>query len=167
MQFGKPRIKPVKSKAQVFVEILTFILVMATFAMIAINYVSLPDRIPIHFNWPGKDAEGFGSKSYLWYTPITVAIIVALLSFVNRFPWWMNYPLQITEENAEIQYELSTQMIRMLTFAVAIVGLFVTSASIFEGLGYNVAWAKAFSPLLPLFFFGIPVFYFIKLFRAR
>jgi uncharacterized membrane protein len=87
----------------------------------AVYYTELPDTIPQHFNARGE-ADGFGPKTTLWLLPILGVALYTLLTILVRVPHTFNYSVQITSENAEQQYRMATQMIRVLK--VLIVGLF-------------------------------------------
>lgn len=97
----RPRIDIEKSQTAILLEILTFMLVAGAAGLIGWYYDQLPDQIPIYFNSPTKDANGFGSKSLLWMSPVICGIIVIGLYILNRFPHIFNYPVKITAENAE------------------------------------------------------------------
>lgn len=79
----------------------------------AVYYAELPDIIPQHFNARGE-ADGFGPKATLWLLPILGIGIYAMMTILNRYPHVFNYTVQITPENAEQQYRMATQLIRVL-----------------------------------------------------
>jgi len=88
--------------------------------LIAISYYSeLPDTIPIHFNGRGEP-DGWGGKGFLWFLPVLGLGIYALMTFLNKSPHTFNYPVQITEENAEWQYTLATRAIRFLKAVICL-----------------------------------------------
>lgn len=91
----------------------------------AAYYSDLPEIIPQHFNARGE-ADGFGHKSMLWFMPALGAGLYGLLTVLNRWPHIFNYPVRITEENAEQQYRLATRLIRILKVAVLLLFAFIT-----------------------------------------
>lgn len=91
----------------------------------AVYYAELPDIIPQHFNGRGE-ADGFGPKATLWLLPILGTGIYAMMTILNRYPHVFNYSVQITPENAEQQYRLATQLIRVLkVFAMSLLAYLV------------------------------------------
>lgn len=79
----------------------------------AAYYNDLPDTIATHFNAAGE-ADGYGPRITLWLLPLIGLGLYIGLTLVNRYPRIFNYPVKITPENAERQYQLATRLIRML-----------------------------------------------------
>ena len=73
-----------------------------------IGWVELPDVIPTHFGATGE-ADSWGPKSTLLVLPILTVVLYALLIVLSRFPHIYNYPVAITEENAERLYRLGRE----------------------------------------------------------
>jgi len=163
----RPRIEIEKSQINILLEILTFLLVAGAAGLIGWYYNQLPDQIPIYFNSPTKDANGFGSKSILWMSPIICGIIVIGLYILNRFPHIFNYPVKITAENAEYQYKLATQMLRVLNLIIGFLCLALTAASIANGLGSDTDFDFYLNVLFPVVLLGIPISFAIKMFRQK
>jgi H+/Cl- antiporter ClcA len=159
----RPLIEIEKSQTDILFEILTFMLVAGAAGLIGWYYNQLPDQIPIHFNWPSKDANGFGSKSLLWMSPIICGIIVIGLYILNHFPRIFNYPVKITEENAEYQYEQATQMIRVLNLIIGFLCLSVTATSIANGLGSETDFDLYLNILFPVLLIGTPIFFALRM----
>lgn len=80
-------------------------------------YSALPDIIPQHFNAHGE-ADGFGSKKALWLLPGLGSALFVLMSVLSRHPHLFNYNFKITPENAERQYRLAIQLVRILKVMV-------------------------------------------------
>jgi uncharacterized membrane protein len=80
-------------------------------------YSELPDIIPQHFNARGE-ADGFGSKMMLWILPGIGAALYIFMSVLSRRPHLFNYNFKITPENAERQYRLAIQLVRILKVMV-------------------------------------------------
>ncbi|MCO6437939.1 MAG: DUF1648 domain-containing protein [Phycisphaerae bacterium] len=79
--------------------------VMASFALVLVAQLQLPERIPVHFNWRGE-ADGWGSRQWLWLLPSISLICVVAMAKLSRHPRLFNYPVRITEKNAAVQYRL-------------------------------------------------------------
>lgn len=167
MYTKRPRIKIEKRRTDVFLELFTFLFIALSVALIAIYYNQLPDQIPIHFNWPSKDANGFGSKSLLWMSPIICGILAIGIYFLSGFPRVFNYPVKITAENAEYQYKQAIQMIRLMNLVIALLCFFLTAVSIADGLGTPTNFARYIHIIFPILFIGIPLFFIYKMFSFR
>ncbi len=88
------------------------------------NFISAPATIPMHFDISGE-VDSWGSRWTLWILPIVAVGVFFLLALVEKFPQHMNYPVKITEENAQRQFVLARSFIRTLRVAMAILFLFI------------------------------------------
>src|SRR5690554_2305763 len=158
---NRPKLKIEKSILDKLIEILTFLLIVVSAALIGIYYNQLPEKLPIHFNWPSKDENGFGAKNLLWTSPIICGIIVLAIYKLNQYPWIFNYPAEINEKNAEYNYKMSTQMLRIIGLIIGFISFVLTVTSIMSGLGNTTDFEKYFVPLFPILLIGVPVFYVI------
>jgi len=110
--------------------------------LIALYYPGLPDQIPIHFGIDGTP-DGWGEK---WMLLLLLGITVglyALMKFITTIGAdKYNYPVTITPQNKEKQYQLSRQLIFMMNAGIMVLFLIITWAIIqtakgnWNGLGY-------------------------------
>ncbi|MBK9335038.1 MAG: DUF1648 domain-containing protein [Lewinellaceae bacterium] len=111
----------------------------------AVYYADLPDTIPQHFNARGE-ADDFGPKVRLWLLPGLGVLIYAKMTILNRYPHIFNYTVPITADNAERQYRMATQLIRVLKvfvmslFAYLIWGTIQIATSRAETLSEWLLW---------------------------
>lgn len=160
---NRPKIKIEKTVADKSIEILTFLLILGSGILIGVYYNQLPEKLPIHFNWPSKDKNGFGTKDLLWASPIICGIIGVGIYKLNQYPWIFNYPTEIKARNAEFNYLQATQMLRILNLLIGLLCLSVTSMSVLDGLGIENGPDKYLGPLFPILLIGLPIFYVIKI----
>lgn len=121
----RPKIKLERTATDRAVEILGWTALLALWTLTIINYSSLPDTIPIHYNGAGQ-ADGFGGKGNILTLPFMATVLFTGLSVLNRYPHVFNYPTPITKENAVRQYTIATRMIRYLKLIVVVIfGLIV------------------------------------------
>ena len=125
-----------------------------------INYAELPGTIPVHFNITGE-ADRFGDKINILILPVVATVIFIALTYLNKFPHKLNYPVRITQENALTQYTFATRLVRTVkTLIVLIFGLIIyrtiqTAHGIAEGFGvwFLIAVLAPFFLLLPYFLY--------------
>ena len=160
---NRPKITIEKNILDKAIEILTVMLIIISAVIIGIYYNQLPEKLPIHFNWPSKDKNGFGSKDLLWVSPIICGIIGLAIYKLNQYPWIFNYPTEINEQNVRYNYKMSTQMLRIIGLIIGFMCLSLTLISILNGLGNTTEFEKYFQPLFPVLLVGIPIFYIIKI----
>ena len=157
----RPKITIKKSKLDRVLEILSFVLILSSALIILIYYNQLPGELPIHFNTPQKDPNGYGKKSLLWQLPIILGIIVLIITRLSQYPYVFNYPIKISPENAEYNYKIASQMLRVLATAISFACFVLTLTSILNGLGLYPELVNYIYPLLLGSLFGIPVIYLV------
>lgn len=148
-------------------EILTFLLIAGSAILIGIYYTALPDKLPIHFNWPSKDKNGLGTKDLLWASPVICSIIAIGIYKLNQYPWIFNYPKAINENNAEYHYRKATQMLRVLNLLIGFLCLVLSVMSILDGLKIENDFIQYIEMLLPIFFIGLPVLYIVRMLMIK
>lgn len=84
------------------------------------QYKTLPQTIPVHFDFDGK-ADRFGSKKYSFLMPAFATAFYILFAFVLREPESANYPVKITAENKEAQFLIMEIFIRWLYILVVMI----------------------------------------------
>jgi len=154
-----PKIELKLSKFDLFLEIIGWVLFVVFWIWIILEYFNLPETIPTHFNFQGE-IDSYGSKSSLFLLPAFSTFIFIALSWINRYPHIFNYPVKITEENAETQYRIATRLMRIMKITVQtsfMLIFFIVIQSINGVENYNIL-------LITLLIFIIiiaPVVYFI------
>ena len=103
------------SRLEITLEVLSIALLVTYFFLLFRNYNSLPDTIPTHFNGQGE-ADTFGSKKYFLFIPLVLLILYILLTYINRNPHLLTYPVEITDDNVSRQYKLGRNMVTGMKF---------------------------------------------------
>jgi uncharacterized membrane protein len=151
-------VKPTKSdKKWIFAG---WAVCLLNIVLVAVSYFNLPDTIPIHFNFKGE-AGGFGAKSTIWVLPVLGLLMYYGMNFIaNKVkPHLMNYPVEVTEENASQLYSMSIKLLVLLNFLIAVIFVILT----IEIIGIAFKWSQPrlswlilvliiFSTVLPFYF---------------
>jgi uncharacterized membrane protein len=116
----RPKIKPAPTAGDRNIEVLSALILTATWFLAVYAFSFLPETIPVHFDLKGNPNR-FGSKANLVVLPIISTILYTGMTIINRYPHIFNYPVKITEENALRQYTNATKMLRVLKLVVLIV----------------------------------------------
>lgn len=158
---GRPARTYATGPVTVWLRRLTLVAAVAVTVWVLVRYPSMPDTVPVHFA-SGGEADEWGSKStVLWLSLI-------MLVCWGGFHWlsyrsdsrWVNYPTEVTEDNAQTLYRAGEQMMVWPNVGIVVVYAGV-AASIIEGMD--------------VLLFGIPgavlilggvVAGFVKMFRA-
>jgi uncharacterized membrane protein len=99
-------------------------IIVATWIYIGWIYKQLPDIVPTHYNFKGE-VDGYGGKSTLIVLQVVATLLFVGLHMLNKFPHIFNYPVKITPENATIQYQLATRLLRVEAISIALVFGFI------------------------------------------
>lgn len=82
----------------------------------------IPGTVPTHFNAAGI-ADSYGGKGILWIEVIVAAVILLLLSLIEKVPSIWNFPVAVTEENKERLYKIALVMLGAIKILTT--GLFI------------------------------------------
>lgn len=113
----RPKILLKKSKMERLFETLSLGCILTAVIYIASVWSSLPSTIPTHFNAAGNP-DGWGGKGSIWFLPVLSTFLFILFLFLSRVPHLHNYPMEITEENAEKMYRSSRKLLAVTGFEV-------------------------------------------------
>lgn len=101
------------------IEVISAIVLLALICYIALNWASVPDRIPSHFNGSGV-ADAWTNKSFIVFLPIVCTLLYALLTTVSFFPTTWNVPVRITEENKIAVYNATRDLLCMIKLELTV-----------------------------------------------
>ena len=110
-------------KLRTVTSVICLIMIFAYVVYLQVTWSSLPERVPIHFNFQGIP-DKYGKKGSLFFEPILGLLILGLMMFCEHIPRdWCNFPVEVTEENKERLYEIGIKMmsmIKLMTVAVCL-----------------------------------------------
>ncbi len=121
----RPKLTIEKTLLEKFANILGTAGIFIMVLLVALNWGSLPDIVPTHFNGAGE-ADGWGSKFTLLILPGIAILSHILLEIVERKPHTHNYPARLTEENAVLFYTESVRIINLTKNIIAMMFAFIT-----------------------------------------
>lgn len=116
----RPKIKPALTSADKALEYIGWVILSATWIYTLIQFTSLPETIPIHFNGAGEP-DNFGNKESILALPAISTAIFIGFTHLNRFPHIFNYTEKITAENARFHYTQATKLMRYLKLAIVFI----------------------------------------------
>lgn len=129
----RPRLKLKLSPIDYFVEIVSFSELICLIILPIYYFNHLPDLLPKHFNAAGNP-DSFGARNTIWVLPAIGLVMYIGLSLLNRFPHLFNYPVNITEENAQNLYTIGTRTVRILKLIIILIFFYITYTTIKIGL---------------------------------
>lgn len=162
----RPKIKIPLTTTNKIIESLGLLFIVATWAIVFINYKNLPAIIPIHYNGVGE-ADGFGGKGSIFLMPILSIVLYIGLTILNRYPHVFNYPISITESNALRQYTIATSMIRWMKVIIIFIFGWTTIDTILQAKGYHEGLGIWFLPIILVLIFFPMIYGIIKMVKAK
>lgn len=150
-----------RSKYDIIINFICLLLLLGVVAYLAVNWNSIPDKIPGHYNAMGE-VDRWGNKGELLVLLIIGWVIYIGITILEHFPQVWNTGVTVTEENKARIYSILKNMIGIVKLLV--VGTFVF-------LAINSALAKSlpiwFLPIFLGLMFGSIIFFIVRLTRAK
>ena len=115
-----------KDKAIILIATVPIIVVLVYLKMV---WSELPEIIPTHFGFSGVP-DDFGSKNSLFIIVIIAVSLHILLAVLSKVPRCYNYPVSITEKNAEPLYKIGKQLMLLIDLEIS----FLFSVLIWENV---------------------------------
>lgn len=116
---NRPKLKINKTKSQKVIELITLACIAFCFLYPAMHYSSLPEQVPMHFNYKGE-VDSHGSKFSVWILSIIAGVTVYGMYKLSQYPHIFNYPVEITKDNAEKHYTNAVKMLAYMNVLIAI-----------------------------------------------
>ena len=139
--------------------------IAVTFIYAFYKYPELTSTIPTHFNASGE-VDGYGGKDSVWVLPSIGLVMFIGMWVLTKFPHIYNYPVKVTEDNAEKMYRNGVSLIRSLNLIVVVLFGYISYQSIETASGEAAGLGAWFLPVF-LVFTLLPIPYFlIKMKRA-
>jgi uncharacterized membrane protein len=129
MYTHRPRKKVSLQPIDTVLEATTAGILVGLWIYVIISYTSLPDIIPTHINFKGE-VDGTGSKNTIWFLMAVTTVITIGMHILTKFPHLHNYMVEITAENAEHNYQLSSRMLRYVNLLTLLLLAYVAYAMI-------------------------------------
>lgn len=151
----RPKVNLTLTTTDRLINNLSWIALAATLLLPLAMLQTMPDVIPSHFNGQGK-VDGYSAKETILILPAIAAFVFFLLHMAGKHPDKLNYPVAVTEQNAEKQYRSATRVLRTLKLSVCVLFLFIETEVIFPWVQEHLGlWA----PGLGIFLIAAPVSY--------
>ena len=159
----RPKVKTRFKIFDLIMEIAGVAAVISLWIFLMTSYSNLPDVIPFNFNTAGQ-ADGFDNKSKIFILPVIATALFVVMTILSRFPHFFNYPVKITENNAQFQYENMTRMLRLVKLSLVLVfGCIVfqtirTATGNADGLGVWLLPTTLAIIFIPVIYFAVKSF---------
>jgi uncharacterized membrane protein len=136
-----------------FIDICVWMLLCLVWGLTAMNYPSLPDSIPTHFNLKGQ-VDNYGAKPLVLVLPLLSTFLCVGLTILNKFPHTFNFPKKVTEANAIQLYSYGTRLIRYLKVTLVLLLGYIELETFRVSNGSASNMNSWFIPLILVFILG-------------
>ncbi|WP_062702259.1 DUF1648 domain-containing protein [Chryseobacterium indologenes] len=146
-------------------DILNFGLVIFFWRFTLKQYKTLPEKIPVHFDFYGK-ADHFGGRKFAFLMPGVASALFIAITFIIRYANAVNFPVEITEQNKDAQFLIMEIFVRWIITLVLLILMNLQDYMFRYTLDENVKPRVPFGgAILAIFGSMIIVFIFIGLFK--
>lgn len=136
-----------KDKAIILISTVPIIFILVYLKMV---WSDIPEIIPTHFGFSGVP-DDFGSKNSLFIIVIIAISLHILLLVLSKAPKCYNYPVYITEKNAEPLYKIGKQLIILIDLEIS----FLFSILIWENVQTALGKANGVNSKILFLFIGV------------
>ncbi len=162
----RPKVKPEINTGDRISEATAIAVLITHWIMVIVAFSNLPETIPIHFDAAGNP-DGFGKKPAIFFLPIIATKLYAIMTILNLYPNAFNYPIPITEANAQRQYTHATRLLRRIKLAIVIVFFTITYFTVRSATGLSDGLGIWFLPFMLLLIFVPLAYYLVKAYRDK
>ena len=149
------------SLADIIMEVLGLVMLIGTSLYLVIRWPSIPDKLPMHYNFAGE-IDRWGGKGEILFLVVMVWILYLMISLVEHFPSVWNTGVQVTLENRMRVYRTLKYMVKTLKLAMTLVFTFLIFTTV--AATPLPAW---FSAVYVILITGDLAFWLIRLYRVR
>ena len=147
-------------------EVISLLALLFNYLVLWFYWSSLPDSIPVHFNFTGEP-DRTGSRSELLVLQFLIAAAYLLLTIVSRFPRWYHYAWKITPDNAARQYSIARSLILWLKVLITCGMAYTTWSMIRIARGKAESLGFFSTTILLILVFVLIVTYLVKAAHSR
>lgn len=162
----RPVIKITPSRLDWTVEIISAAALATTMILVLFYYRALPDKIPSHYDMTGQP-DSYGTKTTMILLACIGIFLYAILTIVSRFPHVFNYPVEITETNAAVQYDNAIRMLRYIKLVIVCQFAYLTYSSMMIARGDQSSLGVVFLPMSLVLLFGVISIFIVKAYKYK
>ncbi len=149
------------SPADIIMEVLGLIMLIGTPLYLFISWPSIPDKLPMHYNFAGE-IDRWGGKGEVLFIVVMLWILYLMISLVEHLPSVWNTGVQVTPENRVRVYRTLKYMVKTLKLAMTVVFTFLILNTVAE-----TPLPGWFTPAYLILIIGDLVFWLIRLYCVR
>lgn len=142
-------------------ELLAVLILLAATIFVLINWNSLPEQIPSHYDFKGQ-VNAYGGRGILIFTMVMGWVLVLSMIVISWFPSIWNTGVERTPANAAAVNRITKDMLNVMEVALAILFSYMM---IVPAMG--IAMGVWFMPAFLITIFGTIIVTVVRLIRNR
>ncbi len=162
MKMNRPKIKIALDLFDKLVEGIGILALLFLIGIPVVYYGDLPAAIPGHYGFGGTPDE-YIDPATIWVLPVLGLVLYIGMGVLSRYPHILNYPIEITAENAERVYQLAVKMIRVINMEIICMFSYITYSTIQTALGRQSGIGKYIIMTFVVLIFGTIVYFMIRM----
>ena len=149
------------NKIDILMEVLCLVLLVGVTIYLGINWSTLPDKIPAHYDFAGN-IDRWGKKGELLIVPIMSWVLYVMITGVEQIPAIWNTGVKVTVENRYRVYRVLKYMVKTLKLIMVVDFSYLTIQSL---SGQSLpGW---FTLLFLVIIFGDLIFWLWRLYKVK
>ena len=147
------------TKFQIVLETIGLLLIVGMIVFVYTQWNQIPQQVPMHYNAIGE-IDSWGSKYEILFLPAFGLLLYAFITAVSFFPQIWNVPVRITDENREVVYLSSKDLLIIMKVEILMSFFYIN---------YHTVTAQplpiAFLPIFMIVLFGTIIFFIRRIIR--
>jgi amino acid transporter len=157
---ARPKIEVPQTPADKAGEIFAWSALALLWVLSIWSLFTLPDTIPTHFNGAGAP-DHYGEKGSLLMLPLVATVLFAVITALSKYPHILNYPAEITPDNALRQYRGAIRLARGLKTGLVLIFLLLVFQTGQVATGRATGLGAWNMPVALGLLFVLPVMYYL------
>lgn len=141
-------------------------LVLAFLPLFFYGSIGQDARVPIHYDALGR-VDGYGSRSDLWTPALVASAFYVVFTVIERFYRSFNFPVRVTQANAEALYRLGIRLIRFMKPLLMFIMAYLNISSLAVVMGWNIGLNGFVMAALVISMFALIAYFMAKMYRLR
>ncbi len=165
-KMNRPKIKIALDLFDKMVEGVGLLALLFLIGVPVVYYGDLPAAIPGHYGFSGVP-DAFIDPATIWFLPALGLVLYIGMTALSRFPHILNYPIEITAENAGRVYRLASKMVRVIKTEIVCMFSYITYSTIQTALGKQSGLGNYLIMIFVVLIFGTIVYFMTSMIRDK
>ena len=162
----RPKLKISFNWKEKLILLISTLPIIAMWLYLWIMWNEIPNIVPTHFGFSGVP-DNFGNKKSLFIIPIIASILHLTLALLSKIPHSFNYPVNVTDKNAEALYKIGKQTMLLLDMEISLLFAILLCKSIQVAIGNESGLGIVIVPIFMVIILGTVIYETIRMKRFK